>query len=133
MKFNSYILEKIPKKFLIVGFINTIFGYFIGILNYKFLYDLIGIIGVGILNSILSITFAFIMMKLFVFKTVNTNWLFEYLRSYLVYGTQALIGVAALWLCIKVFLLNIYFSQAIAVLTTVFLSYLGHKNFTFKV
>jgi|TARA_B100001079_G_scaffold260023_1_gene259749 putative flippase GtrA len=122
-----------PKKFFVVGVINAIFGYSVGILNYFLFFELIGIIGVGIINNILAITLAFILFKKFVFKTINTNWILEYIRSYLVYGIQAIMGIFILWLCITVLKLNIYFSQALSMITAVFISYTGHKKFTFKI
>lgn len=133
MEFKSNSKNSFPKKFIIVGFINTVFGYLVGLLNYYLFFEIIGIIGVGILNNIINISFAFIMLKKFVFKTINTNWFYEYLRSYVVYGLKALIGIFVLWLCITVLALNIFISQAIAMLITIFLSYKGHKNFTFKI
>ena len=133
MNFFIKLLKKIPKKFVIIGIINTIFGYLIGILNYFVFYSKIGIIGVGALNNIIAITFSFTLFKFFVFKTVNNNWFLEYMRSYIVYGVQGLAGILILWACISIFNINIYFSQAISMLTTVFLSYMGHKKFTFKV
>tara|TARA_Y100000768_G_C23355162_1_gene397199 strand:+ start:43 stop:447 length:405 start_codon:yes stop_codon:yes gene_type:complete len=133
MDFLYSIYNKLPKKFLIVGFLNTIFGYSIGLVNYFLFFELIGIIGVGILNNIINITFAFIMFKRFVFKTINTNWFFEYLRSYVVYGVKAVVGIFVLWLFVSILNMNIYISQAVAMLVTIFLSYTGHKNFTFKV
>jgi len=126
------LLRKIPKKFMIVGIINTIFGYLIGLLNYFIFYSKVGIIGVGILNNIIAITFSFTLLKVFVFKKTNTNWFLEYTRSYAVYGIQGLASILTLWVCVSFFNINIYFSQAISMLTTVFLSYVGHKKFTFK-
>ena len=122
-----------PKKFFVVGVINAIFGYSVGILNYFLFFELIGIIGVGIINNILAITLAFILFKKFVFKTTNTNWILEYIRSYLVYGIQAIVGIFILWLCITILKLNIYFSQALSIITVVFISYTGHKKFTFRI
>ena len=133
MDFFYSIYDKIPKKFLFVGFLNTIFGYSVGLVNYFLFFELIGIIGVGILNNIINITFAFIMFKRFVFKTINTNWFFEYLRSYVVYGVKAVVGIFVLWLFVSILNINIYISQAVAMLVTIFLSYTGHKNFTFKI
>ena len=133
MDFFYSIYNKLPKKFLIVGFLNTIFGYSVGLVNYFLFFELIGIIGVGILNNIINITFAFIMFKRFVFKTINTNWFFEYLRSYVVYGVKAVVGIFVLWLFVSILNINIYISQAVAMLVTIFLSYTGHKNFTFKI
>ena len=127
------LFKKLPKKFIFVGFLNTIFAYITGILNYFLFVNYIGIIGIGILNNILNITFAFVMFKIYVFKTKNTNWFYEYLRSYIIYGINGLVGIIVLWLCISIFDLNIYISQAVSMLITIFLSYKGHKNFTFKV
>tara|TARA_B110000305_G_C19368394_1_gene603126 strand:+ start:1020 stop:1421 length:402 start_codon:yes stop_codon:yes gene_type:complete len=127
------LLNEIPKKFMIVGIINTIFGYLIGLLNYFIFYSKIGIIGVGFLNNIIAITFSFTLLKFFVFKTTNINWFLEYIRSYVVYGIQGLAGILILWVCVSFFNINIFFSQAISILTTVLLSYFGHKKFTFKV
>jgi|TARA_B110000967_G_C18385421_1_gene317308 putative flippase GtrA len=127
------LLNEIPKKFMIIGIINTIFGYLIGLLNYFIFYSKIGIIGVGFLNNIIAITFSFTLLKFFVFKTTNINWFLEYIRSYVVYGIQGLAGILILWVCVSFFNINIFFSQAISILTTVLLSYFGHKKFTFKV
>ena len=126
-------IKKIPKKFLIVGVVNTIFGYVTGLINYFLLNDYIGIITVGILNNIASITFSFLMFKKFVFKTKNTNWFYEYLRSYIVYGVKGIVSILTLWFCVKVLKIDIYISQGIAIFITIFLSYKGHKDFTFKV
>lgn len=133
MNFFIKLLNEIPKKFMIVGIINTIFGYLIGLLNYFIFYSKIGIIGVGFLNNIIAITFSFTLLKFFVFKTTNINWFLEYIRSYVVYGIQGLAGILILWICVSFFNINIFFSQAISILTTVLLSYFGHKKFTFKV
>ena len=133
MNFFIKLLNEIPKKFMIIGIINTIFGYLIGLLNYFIFYSKIGIIGVGFLNNIIAITFSFTLLKFFVFKTTNINWFLEYIRSYVVYGIQGLAGILILWVCVSFFNINIFFSQAISILTTVFLSYFGHKKFTFKV
>ena len=133
MKFLIDLLNKIPKRFVIVGFINTVFGYLSGLLNYFIFFETIGIIGVGIINNVVNITFAFVMFKKFVFKTINTNWFFEYLRSYVVYGVKGIVGIFVLWLFISILSINIYISQATSMLVTIFLSYTGHKKFTFKV
>ena len=127
------IFNKIPKKFIIVGIINTFFGYIIGIVNFFLFFNIFGIIFVGILNNVISITFSFFMFKKFVFKTVNTNWIFEYLRSYIVYGVKAFFGILTLWLCVKIIGLNIYISQFFSMIITILLTYKGHKDFTFKV
>ena len=86
-------IKKLPFKFLIVGFINTLFAYLFGVITYYLFYHSLGIIVVGILNSIVGITFSFTLFKIFVFKTKNTNWFNEYLRSYVVYGVNIAFGI----------------------------------------
>ena len=78
--------KKIPKKFILVGIVNTFFGYFISIINLHYFINKFSLITIGVLNNFLAITFAFILLKFFVFPTKNTNWLYEYLRSFIVYG-----------------------------------------------
>ena len=85
------------KRYLIIGLINTIFGYFIGILNYILFYKLIGIFFLSLLNNIVSITFSFLTYKYFVFKTKNKFFLSEYLKSYIVYGISFIVGTFFLW------------------------------------
>ena len=121
------------RNFLIIGIVNTIFGYFTGIFLYFLLFKFFGIIVVGIITNIISITFSFITFKFFFFKTINSNWLKEYFKGYVVYGAKAIISIFILWLCINKFELNIFVSQAIAILVTTIITYKGHKSFTFKV
>ena len=126
------LVKTVPFKFLVVGSINTIFAYFFGILSYFLFYETFGIIFVGILNNIIGISFSFILFKVFVFKTRNTNWLHEYMRSYVVYGVKGLFGIFILWLTIEVFKWNIYISHGLSMISTVLITYKGHKSYTFK-
>jgi putative flippase GtrA len=126
-------MNNLHKKFIIFGIINTLFGYISGVTIYMLLIELFGIIIIGIINNIITITFSFITFKIFVFKTKNTNWIKEYLKCYVVYGIKAIISIFILWGCIDILELNIFISQATAILITVVITYKGHKNFTFKV
>jgi len=125
--------KSLIKTFIVFGIINTIFGYFIGIINYHIFYIYVGAIGLGIINNIVTITFSFTTLKLFVFKTKNTNWIAEYFRSFIVYFFKGVIGIIILWVCLELIKLNIYFSQAISMISTAIFTYKGHKDFTFKV
>ena len=120
------------KRYLIIGLINTIFGYFIGILNYILLYKLIGIFFLSLLNNIVSITFSFLTYKYFVFKTKNKFFLSEYLKSYIVYGISFIAGTFFLWLTLEVLKLDIFIAQFITISLTVIFSYIGNNYFTFK-
>ena len=120
------------KRYLIIGLINTIFGYFIGILNYILFYKLIGIFFLSLLNNIVSITFSFLTYKYFVFKTKNKFFLSEYLKSYIVYGISFIAGTFFLWLTLEVLKLDIFIAQFITISLTVIFSYIGNNYFTFK-
>ena len=120
------------KRYLIIGLINTIFGYFIGILNYILFYKLIGIFFLSLLNNIVSITFSFLTYKYFVFKTKNKFFLNEYLKSYIVYGISFIVGTFFLWLTLETFKLDIFIAQFITISLTVIFSYIGNNYFTFK-
>ena len=76
-----FIIDEKKKRYLIIGLTNTIFGYFIGILNYILFYKIIGIFFLSVLNNIVSITFSFLTYKYFVFKTNNNYILKEYFKS----------------------------------------------------
>jgi putative flippase GtrA len=127
-------------RYLLVGGFNTVFGYSVfALLNWLFR-------GLGsfaymyawLLANIIAITAAFLAYKWFVFRT-RGNYLIEWLRCFGVYGSGLLFGAVAL--PITVILLRRTMHQpelapylAVAVLTivTVFLSFLGHKHFSFR-
>ena len=95
--FNLY--RRIPKKFIIVGILNTIFGYFVAITNLHYFLEKFNLIIIGILNNFLAISFSFFLLKKFVFLTRNRSWLNEYFRSFIVYGIKAIIGIFILCFC----------------------------------
>lgn len=122
--------EKI--RYLMVGGVNTLAGYLFGVGAYKLLLGYIGIWGVGLVANLLAITFSFVTYKLLVFKT-SGKWLAEYLKCYVVYGAMALVGIFLLWLFVEKMQISIWLAQGLIIVCTVFLSYLGHKKFTFAV
>lgn len=118
-------------KFLIVGGANTVFGYAVGVSLYELLTSFCSIWVIGILSNIFAISFSFVTYKLFVFRTKG-QWLAEYLKAYLVYGTMAFVGVVLLWLYVDTFGLSIWLAQGLVIMSTVILSYIGHARFTFR-
>jgi len=125
-------IDEKKKKYLITGLINTLFGYFIGILNYILFYKLIGIFFLSLLNNTLSITFSFLTYKYFVFKTENKFFLKEYLKSYIVYGLAFIVGTFFLWTTLELLKLNIFIAQFVTISFTVLFSYIGNNYFTFN-
>ena len=118
-------------RYLLVGVLNTIAGYCIGVGIYELLNSYLSIIVIGVISNIFSITFSFITYKLLVFKTRGA-WMTEYLKAYLVYGGVAVFGIFALWVFIKQLGMSIWISQALVILATVLVSYVEHTKFTFK-
>lgn len=124
-------IGKKKKQYLVIGTINTIFGYLIGVGSYKLLENEVDIIWVGVISNIISITFSFITYKLFVFRTKG-NWINEYIKSYIVYGASGIISIYFLWIFVEKLYISIWVSQALLIAVVVIFSYLGHKHFTFK-
>jgi putative flippase GtrA len=118
-------------SFLIAGVVNTIFGYAAALFIYRFFYESIGLITVSILSNIISISFAFLSYKIFIFKTKG-NWIKEYLRCYLVYGVSAGMSVVMIWILVKLCEFPFWFAQGLSIGIIVAFSYLAHNKFTFN-
>jgi len=137
-------LARVPRgqfaRFIVVGCWNTAFSYCV----YAFFtYILTGVIPYAYMaamavSSVINISVAYLGYKLFVFKTKG-NYVREYFRCYVVYGAAAATNI--LLLPVLVILLDLVIVQQVYVpyiaggalsLGTVFLSFFGHKEFSFK-
>lgn len=118
------------KQYLAVGIFNTLMGYLIGVGGYELFVGKMGIIWIGLIANILSITVSFISYKTLVFKTKGM-WLSEYIKAYMVYGGVALIGICLLWLTVDVMRISIWQAQAMVMVCGFIFSYVGHSKFTF--
>jgi putative flippase GtrA len=117
-------------RFLFVGGWNVVFSYGMlwildALLHARLHYTLILTI-----NWVIGVTHNLFTFKLLVFRTKG-NWLKEYLRSYVVYSGAFLVNLAIVAAIMEVWHTRLVFAQlpAIAVVT---ISYLGHKNFTYR-
>jgi|TARA_B110000967_G_C18846921_1_gene542484 putative flippase GtrA len=125
------IKNKLP-KFLIIGFLNTIFGYFIGIFFYKMLYHKFGIILVGISSNFFAILFSFLNFKFFVFKTKMKYFFSEIAKSFFVYTSIFIISTLLLYLLIEIFYFNIYIAQGIIIFISIVISVFSQFLIVFK-
>ena len=127
-------------RYILVGGFNTLFGFGVfALLNWSFR-------GLGsfaymyawLLANVLAITAAFLAYKWFVFKT-RGNYLIEWIRCFGVYGSGMAFGAVALPVTVTLLRRSMHKPQfapyvAVALLTvvTVILSFVGHKNFSFR-
>lgn len=118
-------------RYLIVGGWNTLFGYVVGVLLYK-KYNLeYPVVVIAVASNIVAITMSFFTYKTLVFKTKG-RLVKEYFRSYFVYGGSALISIFMLWAYVEKLGIQIEIAQALAIITTVVMSFFGHEKLTFK-
>jgi len=142
-------------RYVLIGVWNTALGY--GLFAYfTFLFTrrtVHGYIYAAALANVISITVAFFGYKLFVFRTKG-NYLQEYVRCVMVYGSAAIPGFFLLIALKRViahfarlhprsftvhnhtFMLETlapYLAQAIITAFTVLYSFFGHRKFSFKV
>ena len=125
------IYSKIFVKYFLVGGFNTVFGYLATVSLYYALEDRFHIILIGLLANVICITESFLMYKFLIFNS-HGNWLHEYLRCYLVYGVTIALGVTGLWLLVNIMHIPFWMAQGGLVAVSVTVSFLGHRNFTFK-
>ncbi len=127
-------------RYLLVGGANTVIGYaafaglnylFTGRIPYPYMLANVG-------ANVFAITVAFFGYKLFVFRT-RGNYLREYLRTYVVYGSSAVLGllllplqVAFVGMYLQNKVLVPYVAQAITVPLVVLVSFFGHKKYSFR-
>jgi putative flippase GtrA len=121
--------EKI--NYLVAGTWNAAFGYSSFVILYFLFSARVHYMFLWVISNVLSITNAYISYKFFVFRTKG-NYLREYLRFYVVYGSSMLLGFVLMPISVEVFHVHPAIAQAGIMAITVVISYLGHKHFSFK-
>jgi putative flippase GtrA len=124
--------------FLVVGVINTIVGFGIFVACSQSVGDFVdhrfgtiagSLVTAGI-THVLSVLFAFIMHRRFVFR-VRGHVLRDLARFWSVYLTTGAINIVALPVLVE-FGFHRIPAQAIIVASTALLSYFGHRHFSFR-
>ena len=128
-------------RYLLVGGFNTVFGYgLFALLNWLFTGRLgaYSYMYASFLASIISITVAFLGYKWFVFRT-HGNYLAEWARCVGVYGTSALLGLAAMPILVALIQHQLtrpqwapYLAGAIGTCLSIVVGFFGHKNVSFR-
>lgn len=126
-------------RYLVVGVVNTIFGYatYAGLTalltpHIPFAYMVANIVG-----AFTNITFGYFNFKLFIFRT-RGNYLREWFRCVLVYSSSIIAGTVALpfvVLALRAFTqagsFAPYIAGALLMGVNILAGFLGHKNFSF--
>ncbi len=130
-------------RYLLVGGWNTLFGYtaFAGcvalfaFLMPRFTYSYLL---ASVVSSLVSITVAYFGYKFMVFKT-RGNYLAEWLKCLVVYGTGIVPGLVLLPLLVHAlrYVLHLdrgapYLAGALIAVFSALYNFLGHKNFSFR-
>lgn len=137
-------------RYLIVGIINTLLGYgFFALVLFllnravptRWLY--LTVILASVLSTPLNITVSYLNYKFFVFRT-RGNYLREWLKAFGVYGVSMIPGLVALSALTRVLQSLLhgwqplgqgtagYLAGAITTLASTIISFLGHRNVTFR-
>ena len=126
-------------RYLIVGVWNTLFAYgLFAALTYLLTPQMasrtLAAMTASALSSVVCITVSFVCHKLFVFRT-RGNFLKEYFRAFVVYGSTWLVGflllpllIAALDLFVSPAAAVPYLAGAILQAGTVIVTFFGHKR-----
>ena len=128
-------------RYLFVGGFNTLFGYSLfAVLNWLFTGHLgaYSYMYAAVLANLIAITVAFLGYKWFVFRT-RGNYLLEWLRCIGVYGSSMIIGIVGLPILVPIFRRHLerpelasYLAAAVMTVVTMFFSFFGHKNISFR-
>ena len=129
----SRVIDKNNQKvaYLFIGGFNTIFGYLNSLLLFYVLSTSFDILLIIFLINFLNITFSFLTLKFFVFKSKGKIFI-EYFKALFLYSWLAVIGGALLYFLFEILGIQFYISSLITTLFIVILSYYANYEFTFK-
>ena len=114
------------RKYIVIGIINSILGYIIGVLTFKLFYESFGIIFVSIFSNMLSIFLSFLNYKLFFFNKSYQNIFKEFFKFNLTYTVLIFFSMFQLFIFIEVLLIDIYLAQAMIILFNLCFLFFSH-------
>ncbi|MBN1545865.1 MAG: GtrA family protein [Syntrophaceae bacterium] len=118
-------------RFLIAGGVNTVFGYALFAGMVYLLSEHIHYMIIALFCNVLSITFAFLTQRTYVFKAKG-HVIGEYFRFYSVYAVSSFLSLLALPLLVEFFGMNIYVAPIVIMAAAAVFSFFGHKHFSFR-
>lgn len=118
-------------RFAVVGGVNTVVGYgFFSLFQYLLGAHIWYVVSL-LLAHLCASFLAFLLYRLFVFR-VRGNVIIDFLRFQLVYLVPLTANVLALPALVEWAGLNVYLAQAVIVVVSTVISFVGHKFFSFR-
>jgi putative flippase GtrA len=120
-----------PLRFLVIGAINTAFGYLSYVGLFLLLQNTWHYLSIAFLNHFVAVSFAYYMQRQVVFRS-SMPWWPEFIK----FNTSILmitgLGLAGLYLCVSVFNMHPLVGQAAVTCVSVVASYIAHRHFSFR-
>jgi putative flippase GtrA len=128
---NIYKNQKQKIKYLLIGSINSIFAYFSTILTYNYFYQELGVIFIGIISSIINLTFSFLNYKINIFYVSKKR--FSELLKYVISNLYlSILSISLLYIFIERCNFSIYLSQFICISVVIVSGYILNTKFIFN-
>jgi putative flippase GtrA len=123
--------QKQKIKYLLIGSINSIFAYFSTILIYNYFYQELGVIFIGIISSIINVTFSFLNYKINIFY-VSKKWFLELIKYIISNLYLSILSISLLYIFIERCNFSIYLSQFICISVVIVSGYIINTKYIFK-
>lgn len=120
------------KAYTIVGIINTIIGYIIGIFLLVILKNKLSVFNISLIASAFSIFFTFNTQRIFVFTAARTSYIRQLLRSYIVYGVLSFLSAFLLDYLINGLQFPDFSALGVVITLTFLISFILNKRYTFR-
>ena len=117
--------------FLFFGGINTIFGYCNSLLQYFLFKDIFNIIILLMFINLMNISFSFVTLKYFVFKS-KKPFFSEYIKSLVLNSGAFFLSTFILYLLCELLLLKFSIASLLTTILMLIYSYYGNEKFTFE-
>ena len=118
-------------RFVLVGIVNTGFGWALGLLLYFSLQSFVHIGLIVTVANIGAILFAFIMQKRFVFRSTNA-WTGELPKMFVVYGSIMILAVPYFTVLVNHFSVPFVVAQTSFIVISMCIGFFLGKYFTFR-
>lgn len=127
------LLEDERVRFVLIGGVNTVVGYGLFVAIQLTLARFIGYFGSLYASYAIATLLAFYLHRRFTFRASKTGRVVvDFLRFQSVYVVSLIVNTAALPLLVEGLKLDPLLAQAIIVIFTTTISYVGHKWFSFR-